>query len=59
MRRGYIIYNTRFDDKNGMNINLNDVYNETCMIQINMVYYSMTINVYWSSQNVDTIQTIK
>jgi hypothetical protein len=29
-----------------MNINLIDTYNETCMIQINMVYYSMTINVY-------------
>jgi len=59
MRRGYMIYNTRFDNKNGMNINLIDSYNETCMIQINMVYYSMTINVYWLSQNVDTIHTIK
>jgi hypothetical protein len=54
-----MIHNTRFDNKNGMNINLIDTYNETCMIQINMVYYSMTINVYWLSQNVDTIHTIK
>ena len=59
MRRGYMIHNTRFDNKNGMNINLIDTYNETCMIQINMVNYSMTINVYWLSQNVDTIHTIK